>query len=54
MLNIIELDEQNVPIELNIFELIEQVYGLSYPHKIAEALGIPETVLRMHIYTEHL
>lgn len=26
LLNLIELDEQNVPIELNIFELVEQVY----------------------------
>lgn len=45
LLNLIELDEQNIPIELNIFELVEQVYGLSYPHEIAEIIGIPETVL---------
>lgn len=45
LLNLIELDEQNIPIELNIFELIERVYGLSYPSEIAEALGVPETVL---------
>lgn len=46
LLHLIELDEQNVPIKLDIFELVEQVYGLSYPHEIAEALGVPETVLR--------
>lgn len=45
LLKLIELDEQNVPIELDIFELVDQVYGLGYPHEIAEALGVPETVL---------
>ncbi|MCM1114324.1 MAG: hypothetical protein NC397_02375 [Clostridium sp.] len=45
LLYLIELDEQNVPIELDIFELVEQVYGLRYPHEIAEALGVSESVL---------
>lgn len=46
LLHLIELDEKNIPIDLNIFEVIEQVYGLVYPYEIAEALGVPASVLR--------
>ncbi|MCH5191585.1 MAG: hypothetical protein J1F23_05410 [Oscillospiraceae bacterium] len=45
LLYLIELDEQNVPIDLNIFEVVEQVYGLIFPSEIAEALGVSEQVL---------
>lgn len=45
LLDLIELDEQDSPIELNIFEVVEKIYGLSYPNEIAEVLGVTAGVV---------
>ncbi len=46
LVNLIEKDAHNEPIVLNIFDLIEKVYGLCFPYDFAEVLDVSEGVLR--------
>lgn len=45
ILDLVELDEKNFPIKLNIFDVIENIYGLKYPFAFAYLLDVSESVI---------
>lgn len=45
IISLIEMDEKGLPIELDIFEVIEEVYGLKYPTDFSYVLGVKNSVV---------
>lgn len=45
ILSLIDMDEKGLPIELDIFEVIEEVYGLKYPTDFSYVLGVTDSIV---------
>lgn len=45
ILSLIEQDEKGLPIELDVFEVIEEVYGLKYPTDFSYVLGVTDSIV---------
>ncbi len=45
ILSLIEQDEKGLPIELDVFEVIEEIYGLRYPIDFSYVLGVTDSIV---------
>lgn len=50
LVDLLEKDENDVPINLNIFDVIENIYDLKYPYEIAKVLGVSDSVVSYAYY----